>query len=82
MSCLSCESESASVINIEDLEKEVYRIISESIELNLEELEQSCQSTTGLIERLEAPFTPMTFTLWRRVALKRIRKQYLDSIEH
>jgi hypothetical protein len=35
--------------------------------------EQLCH----LIEKMEPPYTPATFTLWRRVALKRIRKEVL-----
>lgn len=30
-----------------------------------------------LIEKMEPPFTASTFTLWRRVALKRVRKEVL-----
>lgn len=30
-----------------------------------------------LMEKMEPPYTPATFTLWRRVALKRVRMEVL-----
>ena len=35
------------------------------------------QQMSQLIGKMEPPYTPATFTLWRRVALKRIRKEVL-----
>lgn len=35
------------------------------------------QQLCHLIEKMEPPYTPATFTLWRRVALKRIRIEVL-----
>ena len=43
----------------------------------LTDLVEDEQQLTHLIEKMEPPYTPATFTLWRRVALKRIRKEVL-----
>ena len=34
-------------------------------------------SETSLLDRMEPPFTPATFTLWRNVAISRLRKHVL-----
>jgi len=34
-------------------------------------------SEASLLDRMEPPFTPATFTLWRNVAIARLRKQVL-----
>jgi hypothetical protein len=67
------------VANSQAREK-IDKIIGESIEMMLGELSSSGASGGGLttlLERGEFPFTPMTFTLWRRVAVKHLRKKVL-----
>ena len=34
---------------------------------------------SSLIKRGEPPFTPTTFSLWRKVAMRRVRKNVLSS---
>ena len=45
--------------------------------MQFEELTEDEEQMSHLIEKMEPPYTPATFTLWRRVALKRIRKEVL-----
>lgn len=45
----------------------------EELTEEVEDAQQLCY----LIEKMEPPYTPATFTLWRRVALKRVRKEVL-----
>ena len=73
MSCISEESSECSDVILKD---RVSEIVSDFIELPLEELTQTESSVVSppLSERTEPPFTPPTFTLWRRVALKRLRE--------
>ena len=73
MSCISEESSECSDVKLKDW---VSEIVSDFIELPLEELTQTESSVVSppLSERTEPPFTPTTFTLWRRVALRRLRK--------
>lgn len=54
-------------------------IIEESVEMMVEELTLVPPGqSTSLIDRAEPPFTPITFTLWRKVALRRIRKTIIE----
>jgi hypothetical protein len=72
MSCITEESAEGSDFKLKD---RVNQIVSDFIELPLEELTQTESSVVSppLSERTEPPYTPTTFTLWRRVALKRLR---------
>ena len=73
MSCISEESAECSDVK---LKERVSEIVSDFIELPLEELTHAESNVVSppLSERSEPPYTPTTFTLWRRVALKRLRK--------
>jgi hypothetical protein len=73
MSCISEDSAECSDVKLND---RVSEIVSDFIELPLEELTQTESSVVSppLSERTEPPYTPTTFTLWRRVALKRLRQ--------
>jgi hypothetical protein len=49
----------------------------------LEEVRDKQTGTyASLMERAEPPFTPTTFTLWRKVALKKIKSKVLTLSTH
>lgn len=50
----------------EQTEFKINRLVEDNIGVFLEECET-------LISKQEAPFLPMTFTLWRQVAIKRLK---------
>ncbi len=54
-------------------------IVEQTVMMQFEEmtLDNEGEQLCHLIEKMEPPYTPATFTLWRRVALKRIRKEVL-----
>ena len=87
----SCMEKNSSKEKLEEVEevvsvlqqeamKEVDSIVEDSVEMMLEEVVmKQMGSYASLLERVEPPFTPSTFTLWRKVALKRLRRSVLEN---
>ena len=78
MSCISESEEDPFKCKPDlNLRDHVREIISDFIELPLQELTHTESSLVApqLSERVDPPFTPTTFTLWRRVALKKLRQK-------
>lgn len=75
MSCISEKSNEGGCYPDLNLRDQIDEIVSDFIEMPLQELThtESAIVSPPLSERSEPPFTPSTYTLWRRVALRRVR---------
>lgn len=78
MSCITSRDEGSQ--NVDGLLEKIDEIIEESVEMMLNEAtSKEAGSLMSMMDRAEPPFTPTTFTLWRKVAVLRMRKAIAKS---